>query len=332
MSLITRCPACETLFKVVPDQLRISEGWVRCGQCDEVFDASVHLVKDVPPVPVPVQLAPTQDSEPFDEPFVQIAEVESPPVPPQFLDLDLDFSDLEVESTESPKLALDFDAAPEPLDLHPDLAEASDGLPLQLDLPESESKIEIEPVDVVLETDLSSPADVSFLRTQAAKSARHRPLVRGGMVVLTLVLSLTLGGQFVFHERDRLAAHEPRLTPWLLAVCAPLGCSLSPVQRIESVAIESSSFARIRGETYLLRLTLKNAARTPLAMPAIELTLTDALDQAVLRRVVLPQELGAPPNSTLDPSRSASLEATFLVKLDATSQRMAGYRLLAFYP
>src|ERR1700750_3192492 len=43
MSLITRCPACETLFKVVPDQLRISQGWVRCGQCGEIFDASADL-------------------------------------------------------------------------------------------------------------------------------------------------------------------------------------------------------------------------------------------------------------------------------------------------
>ena len=43
MSLITRCPACGTMFKVVPDQLKISDGWVRCGQCSEVFDASVHL-------------------------------------------------------------------------------------------------------------------------------------------------------------------------------------------------------------------------------------------------------------------------------------------------
>jgi predicted Zn finger-like uncharacterized protein len=43
MSLITRCPACGTMFKVVPDQLRISEGWVRCGHCAEVFDASAHM-------------------------------------------------------------------------------------------------------------------------------------------------------------------------------------------------------------------------------------------------------------------------------------------------
>jgi predicted Zn finger-like uncharacterized protein len=42
-ALITRCPACATMFKVVPDQLRVSEGWVRCGHCSEVFDASAHL-------------------------------------------------------------------------------------------------------------------------------------------------------------------------------------------------------------------------------------------------------------------------------------------------
>src|SRR3712207_986867 len=43
MSMITGCPACGTMFKVVPDQLKISEGWVRCGHCAEVFDATAHL-------------------------------------------------------------------------------------------------------------------------------------------------------------------------------------------------------------------------------------------------------------------------------------------------
>lgn len=43
MSLITRCPSCGTLFKVVPDQLRISDGWVRCGHCAEIFDAYAQM-------------------------------------------------------------------------------------------------------------------------------------------------------------------------------------------------------------------------------------------------------------------------------------------------
>ena len=39
MSLVTRCPACGTVFRVVQDQLKVSEGWVRCGRCSEVFNA-----------------------------------------------------------------------------------------------------------------------------------------------------------------------------------------------------------------------------------------------------------------------------------------------------
>jgi predicted Zn finger-like uncharacterized protein len=43
MSLATRCPECGTTFKVVRDQLRISDGWVRCGRCSHVFDGTEHL-------------------------------------------------------------------------------------------------------------------------------------------------------------------------------------------------------------------------------------------------------------------------------------------------
>ena len=39
MSLATRCASCGTVFRVVQDQLKVSEGWVRCGRCDSVFNA-----------------------------------------------------------------------------------------------------------------------------------------------------------------------------------------------------------------------------------------------------------------------------------------------------
>lgn len=45
MSLATRCTACGTVFRVVEDQLRVSEGWVRCGRCAEVFNAIESLVE-----------------------------------------------------------------------------------------------------------------------------------------------------------------------------------------------------------------------------------------------------------------------------------------------
>jgi len=45
MSLATRCAACGTVFRVVQDQLKVSDGWVRCGRCAEVFNAIEGLVE-----------------------------------------------------------------------------------------------------------------------------------------------------------------------------------------------------------------------------------------------------------------------------------------------
>ncbi|MBW9107479.1 DUF3426 domain-containing protein [Paraburkholderia phenoliruptrix] len=43
MLLATRCPFCETVFRLQPAQLALRRGLVRCGQCHEVFDASSSL-------------------------------------------------------------------------------------------------------------------------------------------------------------------------------------------------------------------------------------------------------------------------------------------------
>lgn len=43
MSLATRCPNCNTLFKVTSGQLQLHEGKVRCGQCQTVFSGIEHL-------------------------------------------------------------------------------------------------------------------------------------------------------------------------------------------------------------------------------------------------------------------------------------------------
>ncbi|MDO4723922.1 MAG: DUF3426 domain-containing protein [Comamonadaceae bacterium] len=46
MPSVTRCPSCETRFKVSADQLHASQGWVRCGRCHHIFDATQHLVAE----------------------------------------------------------------------------------------------------------------------------------------------------------------------------------------------------------------------------------------------------------------------------------------------
>lgn len=55
MSLATRCTHCGTIFKIVQDQLKVSEGWVRCGRCNEIFNALPGLfdLEREPPPPRP---------------------------------------------------------------------------------------------------------------------------------------------------------------------------------------------------------------------------------------------------------------------------------------
>ena len=82
MSLATRCPACATVFRVVQDQLRVSEGWVRCGRCGEVFNAAHALVNidGSPRTAAPPPVAPPP-AQPPSVPLARRGVSERPPPP-----------------------------------------------------------------------------------------------------------------------------------------------------------------------------------------------------------------------------------------------------------
>lgn len=170
--------------------------------------------------------------------------------------------------------------------------------------------------------------EVSFVRAARRKAFWRRPLVRALLVLLLLALLGGLAAQVAVQERDRIAATEPRLRPLLVMLCEPMGCELAPRRQIADVVIDSSSFNKARGDSYLLNLTLKNQAPIPLAMPAMELTLTDAQDQPVLRRILLPNDMGAPAEMPARGEWGTSVS----VVVTTGGARVAGYRLLAFYP
>ena len=79
---------------------------------------------------------------------------------------------------------------------------------------------------------------------------------------------------------------------------------------------------------WALHIHLRNSDSVPLAMPWIELTLTDAQDQPVLRRVLLPTDMAAPAELPARGEWSTSVS----VIVTTGGARVAGYRLLAFYP
>ena len=45
----TRCPECQTVFRITPEQLKARAGKVRCGRCRTAFNALGHLLKSSSP-------------------------------------------------------------------------------------------------------------------------------------------------------------------------------------------------------------------------------------------------------------------------------------------
>lgn len=174
----------------------------------------------------------------------------------------------------------------------------------------------------------SSSQEVSFLRAARRKTFWRRPAVRGALALLGVALTLLLALQVAVQERDRLAGVAPATKPWLQTLCEGLGCTVEPLKSLETLTVESSSFNRVRGDAYRLQVTLKNTGRTELHWPAMELTLTDTRDAVVLRRVLLPADLGM---TTPSLAAGAEWSGTLMVALSGVP-RISGYRVLAFYP
>lgn len=312
MSLITRCPACETLFKVVPDQLRISQGWVRCGQCSEVFDASLHML------PVTAQVVGAADP-------VQASEVVSQEVlTPASVSVDVNLD-------ESPPGENLVDADTIQLCVLPVMEDEPPTTSTHTPIPFAIPVHVIQHASDDVGEEQGMAVEASFLRIRPVESTWHKPVVRILLVFLSFVLLLGLTAQFLFHERDRLVAQELRLAPYFQATCELLNCTIEPLKHIDSIVIDSSTFVKIRADAYRLNFTLKNKALTSLAAPAVEVTLTNSLDQPVLRRVFYPEQWGASSNA-LAANVELSVSIALTAKTEVSGDRVAGYRLLAFYP
>lgn len=84
MALTTRCPQCGTSFKVVPDQLRVRNGLVRCGACATVFDGRACLLPatGVPAadVPKPAAVTPQIPPAPAEPPASAVPQAIAAPV------------------------------------------------------------------------------------------------------------------------------------------------------------------------------------------------------------------------------------------------------------
>jgi predicted Zn finger-like uncharacterized protein len=360
MSLATRCTACGTIFRVVQDQLKVSEGWVRCGRCQEVFSALQNLFDLEREAPPPWPLAPPPPPREPDPAWDRTRPVAPAAAPAGSADGDDETPSDPAELSTQPLLHTAsrdsaFEHEPDPEDTGFEDARFNEELLTQdlLDEEQQDGEEEAEGFEVFGASQLepmppsrAAAAKESLARTsgmgldedkeeaprfvrEAERAARwERPAVRVTLVLLMLLSALALAAQVGLHWRAELVAHWPESRLVLGPLCAALDCRIDPPRRLESLALDSSSLTQLEvpGQ-YRLSVVLRNRGRAPVMLPAFELALTDAQGQLLARRALMPAELGARQDS-LTPGAELPLQAAFGVG----DLRVVGYTVEIFYP
>ncbi|MBC8056514.1 MAG: zinc-ribbon domain-containing protein [Rhizobiales bacterium] len=334
MSLATRCTACGTVFRVVQDQLKVSEGWVRCGRCNEVFNALeglFDLERDTPP------------DSPAGTPAFAEATVDPTPSPPAALPVPkstdesesadaLDKIDAQLtrpresahDSTPATRVRerdrLEFpDAQFDPDMLADDTAE--------LDAAATEPLITRSPAPEEL-GEADAPAAPEFVQHAQRKAHWQSPGMRalqaGGITALLAVLGLQAAHQF----RDQVAAQWPETAPTLAAWCGAVGCTIAAPRRIDDIAVESTALTRAPiADAFQLSVVLRNRGSVTVGLPSVDLSLTDENGQLVSRRMLVPRDFRAP-SSVLGPGAESALQ----LLLSTGGTRVTGYTVEVFYP
>lgn len=302
MNLTTRCPACKTAFKVVPDQLKISSGWVRCGRCSEVFDANTNLV--------PERAVQAIDVGKITEPQKEFPKAIASPKQ-SFPEANFQRNPISIDKTPN-KYS------------EPQISKSTD---------EANSSKRNENS---IAPDVSA---LAFVRDANRKAFWQQATTLRLTIFSLFVFAFLLALQVIYDQRDHLAAKSIGMHRTMTTACEFLNCSIQPDMQIDALKIDASSFQKVQstidGEISELKVSIKNNATSPIAVPALELSLTDANDRAVLKRVLSVKEL-----KLKEPTIPAQNESQITMRLlihPANStpfekSQITGYRVLAFYP
>ena len=364
MALATRCPHCRTTFRVVPDQLKLRAGLVRCGACKQIFNGLEQLLPQedaasatiIPtPTPAPAASTPLVPATPAAKTAQPETEHEPPPSPSAASVSDdfrqpgesgndpllrmtlMDFSEFErakearaAEAGHTDDETLSHAEEEETNELNQDIEHLQHMLRNDPKRAASLRKMEQEPAGKVPETpEVPEPAFVQQARRQA-RIGRSRQLAMRAASVLLLI---SLLGQSAYAFRDQLAAWLPQSASLLAQGCAMLGCTVGLPAQIDSVSIESSELQALAGsqDTFVLATLLRNRSTTPQTWPHIELTLNDASERAIVRRVIGPRDYLASAQE-ITRGLAANSEQPVKVFFELAQLKASGYRVYLFYP
>ena len=322
MILITTCPACQTQFEVNDAQLQAHAGQVRCGACEQVFDARATLLA----------LEAEEDasaSKLLSDGHDHVLMAEPDPQP------DLTDSSAPADNAELPHSGLDAvedqilaSGADNDLPADTDIAEVGtpeDTLTETTDFPSPDET----PGDT--ETNHSVPAFLQTVGEASAVALSRRQRVGYAMLIVLLICLAV--AQSVYLLRQRVASLFPASQPWLVQMCQHLHCSMGLPRQIQQLVIDDADIQEQPDHAHVLVFSsvLINHGDQAQAFPDIELTLTGTGDEALFRRRIPPADY-LPSSFPVTAGIAAHQEVRVQALLAVEDQRVAGYRVAIDYP
>jgi predicted Zn finger-like uncharacterized protein len=371
MALATRCPNCHALFRVVADQLKLRGGLVRCGACGHVFDAIGTLsylddasLRPVVPPPVVPQVetgsALTLRIPPSDlRPELGEADHEQPlPPEPSTTTSGTSFTEAVTSArdgapvsgaatfsdTKSPAQVGGFNAAHES---EPDVAVGPEGdgkaepaangvADISSAQADADQAAESTTEGLLPETASGIPdapvTDAAAFLQEVPAPRRRSVTIAYAIGALSLFAALAL--QLAFFFRAELIAQWPVARPAMASICQRMNCSVGWPTRGEMLAVVGSELQSLPGTSALeLTAVVRNRSSVTLALPAIEVTLTDTQNRAIARKVFAPVDYLAASDAAARQNEGIEAGADMSVRIifEVRGMNAAGFVVYPFY-
>jgi hypothetical protein len=175
--------------------------------------------------------------------------------------------------------------------------------------------------------EIDEPDFVKRGRQREQSGKRTRILMAIGSLLLVLLLAVQAAATF----GNVLAARYPALKPALASACTLLRCRIELPARIDNLAIETGELQAAGENSYVLATLLRNQGNLAQAWPAIELTLSDANDKPLVRRVFTPAEY-LPKGLSPAAGFGAHAEQPVRLAFQLDQLKPSGYHIIVFYP
>jgi hypothetical protein len=151
---------------------------------------------------------------------------------------------------------------------------------------------------------------------------------------LSVMVLATAAAQAAVGFRDEVLIALPQARPLYEEACAWIGCQIGLPRLSRRLHVETSDLRQLsstRPNQIELTVLLRNRAAVAIEYPAFELTLTNAQEQVLARRVFLPEEYLGDAGTT-QAGLAGGAEMPIQLFLDTGTIVASGYRVYFFYP